>query len=77
MKCQKVQYKDHPQAVRAIHIILSKGVKKKFTPVRAYKCEECNLWHITHRSIEEYLEHYGESFDLKFTKIWKKLQNIK
>lgn len=45
----KVRYRDHDQAIRAIHRLQSRSSREKQVK-RAYWCDGCNGWHLTSRA---------------------------
>lgn len=71
--CIKIAYNDKKQAISAIRVIQSRGVQKKYTPRRAYQCDDCGKWHITHYGLEHYLVYKSESIKLNHYEEWKKL----
>jgi len=52
--CGKTRFRDHKQAVRALHVIANSYLDlsgeptahRRF-PVRSYECPECSGWHLT------------------------------
>lgn len=46
-RCNKVRYRDHDQAIGALHVLYATSTRAK-TVVRAYQCTRCNEgWHLT------------------------------
>lgn len=50
MTCPKIPYKSKKQAIRVMHQIQNKQDDKP-KPVRAYLCDVCQKWHLTHKEI--------------------------
>jgi uncharacterized protein YlaI len=46
----KVRYRDHQEAVTALHTLQSKSTRQQI-PVRSYDCEECGGVHVTKQVI--------------------------
>jgi len=46
--CDKVRYRDQREAKHAILAIKFKGERREQSPVRAYECQKCHGWHLTH-----------------------------
>lgn len=42
----KVRYRDHTEAVRALHRLETRS-ERETIPVRAYECHRCGGWHTT------------------------------
>lgn len=52
MTCGKTRFRDHRQAVRALHAIANNYLEMEPTahrryPVRSYECDVCAGWHLT------------------------------
>lgn len=52
MDCKKVSFINEKYALDYIEI-LRKTSKRYVKPVRAYLCEECNKWHLTHYQMKD------------------------
>lgn len=72
-QCLKVKYNNHNRAISALHKVQGKGDIRRYTPCRAYECEICGGWHLTHQTTEEFLEHSGEKVELIYKEQWSKL----
>jgi hypothetical protein len=44
---KKKRYRSHREAVRALHLISTKGDDRQKTPRRVYECENCLGYHLT------------------------------
>lgn len=49
-RCRKISYSDEIEAQGKLNEICKKMDKRK-KPVRYYKCEKCQLWHLTSKII--------------------------
>lgn len=45
--CGKRRFRDHLQAVRALHNISNRATPGDHIPVRSYACPMCSGWHLT------------------------------
>jgi uncharacterized protein YlaI len=52
MECKKVSFINEQYALDYIEI-LRKTSKRYVKPIRAYLCEECNKWHLTHFQMKD------------------------
>lgn len=43
----KVRFRDHDEAIRSLHRIVSQGEKRDKQPCRAYECPTCGGFHLT------------------------------
>lgn len=43
----KKRYRDHAEAVRALHNIATNGDKRQKNPRRVYPCDNCHGYHLT------------------------------
>lgn len=71
IKCKKKAYKDKRFAVQALHTITN-VVDGKRKPVRAYRCDICQKWHLTSKAIDEDDTH--RPYKLKLD--WSKLKQL-
>lgn len=46
-RCGKRRFRDHLQAVRALHAISNRATPGDHIPVRSYACPICAGWHLT------------------------------
>lgn len=78
MRCEKTSYERKHDAQRALSVIAEKAAQS-FTesgiPIRAYKCNLCDLWHLTSKenpaTKRVKLKHRDEWNDLMLKQQWR------
>ena len=47
--CGKRRFRDHQEAVHALHLIANRDIAGTRYPIRSYDCPSCAGWHLTSR----------------------------
>lgn len=57
--CLKVSYKNQKEADKAFYGMKNRGHISPRAEFRAYYCESCQSWHLTHMPVKQYYESKG------------------